>query len=441
MSRTRIVNGKTFIHTEKSHLLYSGKSLIFSAQKTISEEGQKDGVIYGEDFEMEDLEKSSKSDLIKEAYWIDKESSNKTNLMNISSNEINFYIKLDKSTIGKTIKLTIRSLDLVFDDNISVESSFLVKKEEMFFKFNLNAENFQRGGDAIQKLYFLIEIDDEKYKYPLSKDDYLKVHVVHYIPQVMRAQNPSWEVAAKLQDRWFKGNASSEPWKNPVIFKNLLDWILKYSRVKDVYDEIITELWKTDNAIKELKKMIKQMTTDSNVNLKLPSKRGEKSYFGVYSSDIKSYQGVKQPKLNNDKRTENMPLFERFYYQSKSYEISLFEPLDDLTGALASFSFRVIGIGSITNTGNGYLVDITKIGIYIKDSFDFITDGESLGYWSIIDNNVEKLNPFNSDYYKITNNSYQKYRKDYGKGMDFNLYSDIKYLSVNYNFFAKKNEL
>ena len=85
---------------------------------------------------------------------------------------------------------------------------------------------------------------------------------------------------------------------------------------------------------------------------------------------------------------------------------------------------------------------VNKLGIYVKDSFDFISEDEYLGDWSIINQDVEAtIGATKSGYYKITNKSYRDYQKDSHMGMDFNLYSTIKEEDVLYKFRATKQEI
>lgn len=241
MGKERIVLGSTKIVTKGEHSVYSKNNISYSSLQKIQQVGRENGIVLGNSIEQ--LEFSNPlAELIQEAYWID-EKNEKTNLMGIKSNEIRLYIKFNSSAIGKDFSITIKSLDPLDDDEISAKTDFLVEKENSFYSFDLSAKNFQKGGDAVQKLYFLIEIEGQgKMKYPASEDDYLKVHVIRYIPQVMRAQNTPWEIAAQCQERWFNGNASDEPWKTPVLDILCIDWVLGFERVKNDYDNIITNL-------------------------------------------------------------------------------------------------------------------------------------------------------------------------------------------------------
>ena len=215
---------------------------------------------------------------------------------------------------------------------------------------------------------------------------------------------------------------------------------------------------KVDNAIILLKKRIKEMS--AHKLLILPTMANQCVNFGIIDDSIRSAPDIEQPKLNNKKETELMPFFERYYYQSVKYNISRnvlsIEPLDDIFGTLASCQFRVIALGKITKLINeikmpfgnniktsNYSIEINKIGVYVKDSFDFLTKDEYLGDWSPNKNTV-RINPYGPDLageYEINNASYRAWRTDYGKGMDFNLYSDIKFSNVKHVFNAEIKEL
>lgn len=54
--------------------------------------------------------------------------------------------------------------------------------------------------------------------------------------------------------------------------------------------------------------------------------------------------------------------------------------LDELTAALGRFAIFVIVSGAAERDDSTTLVTISKIGVYIRDSFDFNGD-QALGYW------------------------------------------------------------
>lgn len=378
-------------------------------------------------------------------HWVNK-NNQKIKLHPYGEEELHFFFEANKAAIGKKIKFIVYESDSgpINDDNV-YEKNYIIASEKNYINFPLTADLFTKGGESILQLYAKIELENTSYELP-QETDYLKIHAVEFVPKIEGALK--WTKAKMLQEIWFNGNENDKPWLiNPKVDLLSMDWVLSYPRMKTEYDKIIIEKWKSENAIKLLKKRIKEMVKNPSVNLKLPKKDNEIINFGVSRNDIQKFDNIEQPKLGGQKAQEIMPLFERFYYQSVSYNISKnvfsMEPLDDLFGALASCQFRVIAFGTITRKSNNYLVKITKIGVYIKDSFDFITADEYLGDWSP-KNNAVSVNPYGptkDTYYKIENKSYRDWRKDYKKGMDFNLYTDVKYLNVSHEFYATPQEI
>lgn len=392
--------------------------------------------------------------IIISGYWVDK-NNQKIKLHPYGDDQLRFYFEVNKAAIGKKITFTVYELDSgpLNDDNV-YEKEYTIGHEKNSIKIPLTADLFTKGGESIIQLYAEIKLENSTYELP-QETDHLKIHAVEFVPKIEGALN--WTKAKMLQEIWFNGNENDKPWLvDPKVDLLSMDWVLSYSRMKTEYDKITTTKWKSENAVKLLKKRIKEMVRNPDVGLKLPKKDNETVNFGVSRNDIRTFNDIEQPKLGGKKAREIMPLFERFYYQSVSYNISKnpfsMEPLDDLFGTLASCQFRVIAFGTITRKSwksplgmslNSYLVKITKIGVYVKDSFDFITEDEYLGDWSPKKNAVS-VNPYGvtkDTYYTIENKSYREWRKDYKKGMDFNLYTDVKYLNVYHEFYASPNEI
>ncbi|MFZ4929434.1 DUF6402 family protein [Chryseobacterium sp. Mn2064] len=387
-------------------------------------------------------------------YWVNK-NNKKIKLHPYGDDELHFYFEANKAAIGKKMTFTVYESDSgpLNDDNL-YQKNYTIAHEKSSITIPLTADLFTKGEESILELYAEIKLEGTTYELP-QETDYLKIHAVEFVPKIEGTLQ--WTNAKKLQEIWFNGNENDKPWLiDPKVDLLSMDWVLSYPRMKTEYDKIITGKWKSENAVKLLKKRIKEMVKDPAIRLKLPTKENETISFGVSRKDLQKFDNIDQPKLGGKKASEIMPLFERFYYQSVSYNISrnilAMEPLDDLFGALASCQFRVIAFGTITRKSwksplgidlKNYLVKITKIGVYIKDSFDFITEDEYLGDWSPKKNKVS-VNPYGptmSTYYKIENKSYRDWRKDYKKGMDFNLYTDVKYLNVNHEFYAAPQEI
>lgn len=440
MGRERIILGESKIITKGDHWIFSENDIQYTSLNKIEEVGIENGISIGNESERVAFS-NSLSTLIEDAYWIDKENS-KTNLMDIDSDIIQFYIKFTPKAKGKNFSITVRSLDSVIDDDLSDETDFVVEKENAYFKFNLNARNFQKGGDAIQKLYFYVKIKGEgSSKYPLSKEDYLKVHVIRYVPQVMRAQSPSWEIAAKCQEVWFKKEKKQKPnYSEPVTDIITMDWVLKYDRIKPTLDKIKNNMWETENSINLFCKRINEMI--SNGDLILPKDFMKISNFNFFNNNV----------LRKKDDNQFTTLLDRYYVNEISYKSSLMDSLDDLYGSLGDFLFRITPAGYIAYIGkNIFQIRYKKIAIYLVDSFDF-QDGDfsiitpstytsqPLGYWDIYGNRISKHPTSTKDYY-IDNKSYQDYQDDYNKGGDYMLISDYEEIDVDFTFNIKRNFL
>ena len=77
----------------------------------------------------------------------------------------------------------------------------------------------------------------------------------------------------------------------------------------------------------------------------------------------------------------------------RSVDQGLFTGMDDMTAALANFNFHVQIGGSVEPADfDSFRVTVTKVGIYVRDQYDFTGDQE-LGFWSGNSNFVSVL-PF-----------------------------------------------
>lgn len=431
------------IITKGDHWIFSENDIQYTSLNKIEEVGIENGISIGNELEKATLS-NSLSTLIEDAYWIDKEN-NKTNLMDIDSNIIQFYIKFTPKAKGKNFSITVMSLDSVIDDDLSDETDFVVEKENAYFKFNLNARNFQKGGDAIQKLYFYVKIKGEgSSKYPLSKEDYLKVHVIRYVPQVMRAQSPPWEIAAKCQEVWFKKEKKQKPnYSEPVTDIITMDWVFKFKRIHPLLKVITHNYWATENSIRlfceRLEEMYNYKENNNGVikrDLELPNTLGQSTNFGSFDNSV----------FRVTKKGLKTTILDRYYINTLYYTSdTVDDPLDDLYGALGNFSFRITPKGTITSIGkNKYCIKYEKIAVYIVDSFDFYDSpkesiSQPLGFWDIGNNIISKI-PVPMFYY-INNQSYKDYQSDYNKGGDYMLISDYEEIDVDFTFNIKRNFL
>lgn len=121
------------------------------------------------------------------------------------------------------------------------------------------------------------------------------------------------------------------------------------------------------------------------------------------------------------------------------------DELDDVYGALGSFAIKIAATKFRTiASDHGYpAIEIEEIGLYVRDTYDFLnTDGDQLlGYWNkqgvIRPGPIDYFSEPNfienkdSRYFKVTNSSFNSYRKKTGKGGDFLVFSTVKRYPVS----------
>jgi len=230
------------------------------------------------------------------------------------------------------------------------------------------------------------------------------------IPKIMR--NKNWGIAAQLLERWFAGLPNSVP-KNGSPCLNIvkLDWVLQFQSAKLAYQEIFEKkLWKTPNAQKNIAFILKRKgklrpgmcTLYDSTEFVLP----------VNHKDQIQYHSVGGGKIE-----------------------MLLGDINHLKAALARFNFYITVHGTITapkfGTKNLYKFTINKIGVYVKDSYDFNDvpgENQPLGNWDIDDNSVGRT-PFNGGT-SVYNSDFREWRTANENGGDYFIYSDIRFTKL-----------
>ncbi|EPT7000002.1 DUF6402 family protein, partial [Cronobacter sakazakii] len=103
----------------------------------------------------------------------------------------------------------------------------------------------------------------------------------------------------------------------------------------------------------------------------------------------------------------------------------------------------------VSNDKDGlYRIEINQIGLYVRDTYEFMNDGDDqpFGYWgwhgvikpSLINELFESkvVSKNGNDYYRVTNNSFIEYREKCKKEKniktgDFFVYSTVKKIPVD----------
>lgn len=250
---------------------------------------------------------------------------------------------------------------------------------------------------------------------------------IKLIPGIMRKNG--WAKGAELMEEWFRRKAYTYPDPDATDKENTpyndsivtLEWALGYKRVKNVYDKMWADKIYVNAAAKKEIEEVLQNSGKFN--------KAKYSKFGDLSSSA--------AKIN----------LGDFYIQQRCTG-SLFDTasqsLDGMVAALAlaNCCFHMAVEGTIhyegvkeTYFGLGeedvYLITITKVGCYIKDSYDFIGNQlGGLGYWNPTINKAKKLTA-EEGFYKVENKNFRDWRKKNGKEGDFLVFSNIEKRTVN----------
>ena len=204
-------------------------------------------------------------------------------------------------------------------------------------------------------------------------------------------QNLGWINAKKTQDYWFNKEANNNArFVNPELNFVTIDWILGFERANEEYQQIISTLWKTENAKDSLSGEIQRMISNGLI---IKPTNGNEVEFGELSFSVDDLI-----EKVVDGQNEIMPKIEDYYYTSLSHQIDKIpiadgdgiEPRDDLFGTLGSYNWRVAASGILSYLDEIQMkVTIENITIYVKDSFDFDERvDEYLGDWNFIDNEL-----------------------------------------------------
>ena len=192
---------------------------------------------------------------------------------------------------------------------------------------------------------------------------------ITWIPQIMRSKG--WTQGAALMEEWQRRPSNIRAAKPddvpnnfgpPVLNVVTMDWILSrdFDWAKTPYDELMNnKMWKTENA----KKLLGQRLRDTGVTAQLQANRETKLNFG-------------------DLTSSNVIRIEEVYIQSKPVNrssLAAYRNPDGLTAAIKDFNYHLAVKGEAKYTPNGIEVTIQEVGVYAKETYDFINDGTFYG--------------------------------------------------------------
>lgn len=251
--------------------------------------------------------------------------------------------------------------------------------------------------------------------------------VLPHIPNAM--DNMGWKIAARMMRHWFSikpawkmtdkikhGDADPMTLKpsqyNDQIIK--MDWVLHYKRVRKAFDELYSK-WATKKGKGELKKKL----------IKAGWKSGMPTFRLAYN-------------IRTARELDSICQVNFRSFGSKS------DTLDDLFGALGIANFKLAVVGTVKHIAGSpakNIFTVERVGIYIRDTYDFRTDEifeemVPLGIWSrdrLLSKResaayVATASKYYNDFVSVYNRDFQDWQDNKNEGGDFVVYSDVKWL-------------
>ncbi|CAO3418742.1 DUF6402 family protein [Azospirillum doebereinerae] len=238
---------------------------------------------------------------------------------------------------------------------------------------------------------------------PLSSGE-MDVCSVEIVPAIMH--NKGWHKAAALMERWFAGPPNEKAVDGVPDTQTIsLDWVLSFPRVFLEYQNLLFEMltgpaWFTTKA----KELLRDRLKENNL--------WEGGSFNPFTLSL--------PEAHKSWHIQT------YYFKDGIFNLL---DLDEMSAALHNFSFHIFPVGHVNVSANGKRdVTVTGAGIYLRDNFDFHdapnAKTQPLGHWYLPD----QVNLFGPGC-EMSNEKFQYWRLRHGRGHDYIIYSDARYIS------------
>jgi Family of unknown function (DUF6402) len=184
-------------------------------------------------------------------------------------------------------------------------------------------------------------------------------------------------------------------------------WALTFSRAREVYDRLMRDrIWVNTPARQEVAKLLQRK--------------------GLLGTTQRAFGQLADP----------LPKQDADYINERP--VGPEHTFDDMTAALGNFNFRVLVAGKVapasTVPGHGrFRVEITEVGVYVRDSYDFEAEDQYLGGWSDDPDGFSAivLPLMTNVFTRIYNKDFRDWRDRTGRGGDFLVFSDLKRVRLN----------
>lgn len=278
---------------------------------------------------------------------------------------------------------------------------------------------------------------------------------VTQIPGIMAANNLT--TGAKVMRRWFSLDSHNNPLTAAPQFDLVnMAFVRGFPGPRENLDDAIAQKrWMTDNAKKEIVRTLRKRG-------KLNTTGSRTFYFDNIANN--------NPTAFPQSRWESVDSDHIQYVTAGN----TYGPIDDFKATLGRATIRFLVAGSVTVGDTSIDVSLDRVGLYLRDSYDFNDDADAwfsqfLGYWEAHENYVGRapmiptcemqyetgnildaiagyrtglsegvitvptgLNCYEAD--RITNWHFRQYRTRSGKGGDFLIFSGIEHHTTNDSF-------
>lgn len=265
------------------------------------------------------------------------------------------------------------------------------------------------------------------------------------IPNAMDKNN--WKTSARFMRKWLNAPAYTLPRKaksgnippsalpkNALVTDLPFEWLLTSStRIKPRIDGILASLSYVNNVNPEVGQINGLFKHLSKGLIQLLNRLSRLGHFDEKTRSLKDM-------YSDFSHLSAIELEEKSQFNFISIGNTNLEKItdtmDDVYGALGNFTVKIAAtrFSTFTNSLGFAKIEIDEIGIYVRDTYDFINDDDDqfLGYWNhsgphkhYVSAKLDSIFSDNKTYLKTTNDSFNAYRKKTGKGADFIVFSTV----------------
>ena len=260
---------------------------------------------------------------------------------------------------------------------------------------------------------------------------------IRNIPTIMRSKG--WSRGATLMERWFRNASTQYPaYASADTSTITMNWVTGYTKPKQLYDSIFTDqIWANEAARGVLRTRLSSWGMLGNQKFAFDQTVQTPAFlesqyinFRGYGGGYSGYSGSGYSGSGYSGSGYSGSGYSGSGYSGASGGLAnqssgtTYGGLNDLIAALGAFTFRVVLAGSVAPTSNNqYQIEVTKVGVYLRDSYDF-QGFQFLGFWNDSNNSVSAINPLSGS--AVFNSTFRNWRDQNEAGGDYLVYSNVQ---------------